>query len=151
MDEKNSPPRPIKVVDRRKFTAAGAPRGDPGASRQVVDEKNLMVDEKNLTDFAEKTPQTPAARVVDDSIPPPPPTDKETSPVFLELIAMLTQQSELLLAGAEGVPAQPTEAKRLIDYLGAIEEKTHGNLSAEEARALSAFIFQLRSEFLQRT
>ena len=143
MDEKNSP-RPIKVVDRRKFTAAGDPREDSGASRQKADEKDLA-------DLGEKTPQTPAAHAADDQVPPPPPTDIETSPLFLELIATLAQQSELLLAGAEGLPAQPTEAKRLIDYLGAIEEKTHGNLSAEEARALSAVIFQLRSEFLQRT
>ena len=143
MDEKNSP-RPIKVVDRRKFTAAGDPREDSGASQQKADEKDVA-------DLGENTPQTPAAHAADDQVPPPPPTDIETSPVFLELIAMLAQQSELLLAGAEGLPAQPTEAKRLIDYLGAIEEKTHGNLSAEEARALSAFIFQLRTEFLQRT
>ena len=143
MDEKNSP-RPIKVVDRRKFTAAGDPREDSGAPRQKEDEKDVA-------DLGENTPQTPAAHAADDQVPPPPPTDIETSPVFLELIAMLAQQSELLLAGAEGLPAQPTEAKRLIDYLGAIEEKTHGNLSAEEARALSAFIFQLRTEFLQRT
>jgi hypothetical protein len=143
VDEKNSP-RPIKVVDRRKFTAAGDPREDSGASRQKEDEKDVA-------DLGENTPQTPAAHAADDQVPPPPPTDIETSPVFLELIAMLAQQSELLLAGAEGLPAQPTEAKRLIDYLGAIEEKTHGNLSAEEARALSAFIFQLRTEFLQRT
>ena len=144
MDERDLPPRPIKVVDRRKFTAEGDPREDSGASRQ-------RADEKNLGDLGEKTPQTPAAHAADDPISPPPSTDIETSPVFLELIAMLVQQSELLLAGAEGLPAQPTEAKRLIDYLGAIEEKTHGNLSAEEARALSAVVFQLRSEFLQRT
>jgi hypothetical protein len=143
VDEKNSP-RPIKVVDRRKFTAAGDPREDSGVSRKKADEKNLA-------DLGEKTAQTPAAHAAHDQVPPPPPTDIETSPLFLELIAMLVQQSELLLAGAEGLPAQPTEAKRLIDYLGAIEEKTHGNLSAEEARALSAVIFQLRSEFLQRT
>ena len=144
MDEKNEPPRPMKVVDRRKFTAAGDPRQDSGPSPQ-------MVDEENLTDLEENTPQTPAAHTADDQAPPPPPTDIETSPLFLELIAMLTQQSELLLAGAEDLPAQPTEAKRLIDYLGAIEEKTHGNLSAEEARVLSAVAFQLRSEFVQRT
>jgi len=144
VDEKNSPPRPIKVVDRRKFTAEGDQREDSGASRK-------RADEKNDPDLGEKTPQTPAVHAADDPVPPPPPTDIETSALFLELIAMLVQQSELLLAGAEGLPPQPSEAKRRIDYLGAIEEKTHGNLSAEEARALSAVIFQLRSEFLQRT
>jgi hypothetical protein len=143
VDEKNSPPRPIKVVDRRKFTAAGDPREDPGASRQ-------RVDEENPADLGEKTPQTPAPQVTDDQTPPPPPTDIKTSPLFLELIAMLAQQSELMLVGADDLPAQPEQARRLIDYLAVIEEKSKGNLSAEEAKALSAVVFQLRSEFLQR-
>ena len=71
--------------------------------------------------------------------------------MFLELISMLAQQSELMLVGAEGLPAQPAEAKRLIDYLGVVEEKTKGNLSAEEARILTEVVFQLRSGFLQRS
>ncbi len=143
MEEKNSPPRPIKVIDRRKFTAAGDPREDSGASRQ-------RVDEKKTADLGEKRSQTPAAHVADDQTPPPPRTDVETSPLFLELIAMLAQQSELMLVGAEDLPAQPAEARRLIDYLGVIEEKSKGNLSAEEAKALSAVVFRLRSEFLQK-
>ena len=143
MDEKNSP-RPIKVVDRRKFTAAGDPREDSGASRQ-------RVGEENPADLGEETSQSPPAQVADDPVPPSPPTDIETSPLFLELIAMLAQQAELMLVAAEDLPAQPTEAKRLIDYLAVIEEKSKGNLSAEETRALSAVVFQLRSEFLQRT
>jgi len=56
-----------------------------------------------------------------------------------------------MLVGAEGLPAQPVEAKRLIDYLGVVEEKTKGNLSAEEARVLTEVVFQLRSGFLQRS
>jgi Domain of unknown function (DUF1844) len=142
VDEKNSPPRPIKVVDRRKFTAAGDPRDDSGKSRQ-------RVDKKNPADLGEKPSQTPAAHVADEQAPPPP-TDIETSPLFLELIKMLAQQSELMLVGAEDLPAQPAQARRLIDYLAVIEEKSKGNLSAEEAKALSAVVFQLRSEFLQR-
>jgi len=143
--EKKSSSRPIKVVDRRKFTAAGDPREDSGESRQ-------RVDEKNPADDGEKTPPKAAAQATEEQAPPSsPPTEIETSDLFLELIAMLAQQAELLLAGAEGLPARPTEAKRLIDYLGVIEEKTQRNLSEEEARALSAVVFQLRSEFLQRT
>jgi hypothetical protein len=55
-----------------------------------------------------------------------------------------------MLVGADDLPAQPEQARRLIDYLAVIEEKSKGNLSAEEAKALSAVVFQLRSEFLQR-
>lgn len=144
MDQKNAPPRPIKVVDRRKFTAEGDPREDPGASRQTVEEVHPA-------DLGENAPETPAADAAGGQAPEAPPTDIETSPLFLELIAMLAQQSELMLVGAEDLPAQPAEARRLIDYLAVIEEKTKGNLSADEARALSEVVFQLRSEFLQRT
>ena len=144
MDEKNAPMRPIKVVDRRKFTAEGDPREDPGASRQTIDETHPA-------DLGENTPETKATDPARGKASPPPSTEIETSPLFLELIAMLAQQSELMLVGAEGLPAQPAEAKRLIDYLGVVEEKTKGNLSAEEARVLTEVVFQLRSGFLQRS
>jgi len=144
VDEKNAPMRPIKVVDRRKFTAEGDPREDPGASRQTIDETHPA-------DLGEKTPEMQAADPDRGKAFSPPPTDIETSPLFLELIAMLAKQSELMLVGAEGLTAQPAEAKRLIDYLGVVEEKTKGNLSAEEARFLTDVVFQLRSGFLQRS
>ena len=144
MDEKNAPRRPIKVIDRRKFTAEGDPREDPGVSHQTVDETHPA-------DLGEKTVESQPTDPAHGMAPPPPPTGIETSPLFLELIAMLAQQSELMLVGAEGLPAQPAEAKRLIDYLGVVEEKTKGNLSAEEARILTEVVFQLRSGFLQRS
>ena len=144
MDEKNAPRRPITVVDRRKFTAEGDPREDPGASHQVIDETHPA-------DLGEKTLETQPTDPAHGMASPPPPTDIETSPLFLELITMLAQQSQLMLVGAEGLPAQPAEAKRLIDYLGVVEEKTKGNLSAEETRVLTEVVFQLRSGFLQRS
>ena len=63
---------------------------------------------------------------------------------------MLAGQAELLLVGAENLPAQPAEGQRLIDYLGVLEEKTTGNLSDEEAKVLSSVLYQLRTFFLQR-
>jgi len=144
VDEENTPMRPIKVVDRRKFTAEGDPREDPGVSRQTVDETHPA-------DLGENTPEIQATDPARGKESPPPPSDQETSPLFLELITMLARQSELMLVGAEGLPAQPAEAKRLIDYLGVLEEKTKGNLSAEEARVLTEVVFQLRSGFLQRS
>jgi hypothetical protein len=144
VDEENTPMRPIKVVDRRKFTAEGDPREDPGVSRQTVDETHPA-------DLGENAPEMQATDPAGGKESPPPPTDHETSPLFLDLITMLAGQSELMLVGAEGLPAQPTEAKRLIDYLGVLEEKTKGNLSAEEARVLTDFVFHLRTGFLQRS
>jgi hypothetical protein len=68
----------------------------------------------------------------------------------LGLVAMLAQQAEILLAGAEGLPARPDEARTVIDFLGALEEKTAGNLSQEEQQLLSSVVYQLRSLFLQK-
>jgi hypothetical protein len=77
-------------------------------------------------------------------------SQNQSSQSFLELLTMLAGQAELLLVGAEGLPAQPEEARRLIDYLAVLEEKTRGNLSEEEARVLSSVVFQLRTFYLQR-
>lgn len=64
---------------------------------------------------------------------------------------MLAGQAELLMVGAEGLPAQPADAQRLIDYLGVLETKTAGNLSKEEGQALSNILYQLRSLFIQKS
>ena len=50
---------------------------------------------------------------------------------------------------AKDLPAQPEEGQRLINYLGVLEEKTAGNLAAEEAKILSTVLYQLRTFFLQ--
>ena len=70
--------------------------------------------------------------------------------MFLELVTMLAGQAELLLVGADDLPAQPAEAQRMINYLGVLEEKTAGNLSDDEAELLSSVLYQLRTFFLQR-
>jgi hypothetical protein len=129
------------VVDRRRFNDEGELRA-----------------EKTEPQTTESAPESPArtdepsgesaGAPKSDSIPPP--MSNETAPpLFIELVAMLAHQAELLLTGAEDFPAQPAEAKRFIDYLGVLEEKTRGNLSSDEAQALSTILFQLRAVFVQ--
>ena len=67
----------------------------------------------------------------------------------MDLIAGLAQQAEMLMTGAQGMPAQPAEAQRVIEYLTMLESKTSGNLSAEEKQVLSNVIFQLRALYVQ--
>ena len=43
------------------------------------------------------------------------------------------------------------QAKYLIDLLGIIEEKTRGNLSAEEAQLLSDMLYQLRMRYMSKS
>jgi uncharacterized membrane protein YgcG len=90
-----------------------------------------------------------------ESVPTPDPSttpgsSPTTSQDFLELVAMLAQQAELMMVGAEGLEAQPAQAQRVIDYLGALEDKTRGNLSQDEEGLLSNLIFQLRTLYVQQ-
>ena len=131
--------RKIKVVDRRRFDDKGDVRPD-------------------LPPLKEKpapAPSVPAGG--DDRAPartPPrnePGLDAATSPLFLDLIAGLAQQAEILMTGGQGMPAQPAEAQRVIEYLSMLENKTAGNLSAEEKQLLSNVIFQLRTMYVQQS
>lgn len=140
MDETKSEPPKIKVVDRRKFTVEGDPvdTAEPAVETAVPE----MPPEEGVVDPAPSTPEpAPAAQSRE--------TPDQLSAQFLELVTMLASQAELLLVGAEDLPAQPAEGQRLIDYLGVLEEKTAGNLSADEAKILSTVLYQLRTFFLQ--
>lgn len=154
MDEAKAPPPKIKVVDRRKFTVEGearenspSPDSEPEAREGVV---NQQPSQSAVSD--DTGPQPPPSPEVEAAAEPRPATadGSESSPDFIELVLMLAQQAELLLVGGEGFPAQPDQAKRTIDYLGVLESKTQGNLSAEEGRVLSNIVFQLRTAYLQR-
>jgi hypothetical protein len=149
----NGSSRTIKVVDRRKFTADGEPivddvRGE--ASDGVGESTDASPASSGPDAAAESQPPAPeplpraerASTVAGDAA-------ATTSPEFLELVAVLAQQAEMLLAGADDIPAQPEGARRMIDYLGALESKTEGNLSPDESQALSSILYQLRTLFVQ--
>jgi len=127
--------RKIKVVDRRRFDDKGEVRPD-------------------MPPLEKKPAPTPAASpAVGDraATKPPPGSGPATSPLFLDLIAGLAQQAEILMTGGHGMAAQPAEAQRVIEYLSMLEGKTAGNLSAEEKQLLSNVIFQLRTMYVQQT
>ena len=50
-----------------------------------------------------------------------------------------------------GTPAQPNlpAAKQIIDILALLEEKTRGNLSAEERQLLEGVVFELQMRFVE--
>lgn len=138
----------IKVVDRRHFDESGDLRPD----RPVVKDKPAVPPSPPPAD-----PVPPVSAREVESAPPetPRPAAPEsestatTSPLFLDLIAGLAQQAEILMTGGQGMPAQPAEAQRVIEYLSMLEAKTTGNLSSEEQQILSNIIFQLRALYVQ--
>jgi hypothetical protein len=148
LSERDAGSPKIKVVDRRRFDESGEPRPDrpPPAAKAPPSGDSQPAPGRVATTSASSPhgdTRTPA--------PEPPSTTVSTQPLFLELIAGLAQQAEMLLAGAQGVPAAPAEARQVIEVLSMLENKTRGNLSAEEQQILSNVIFQLRTMYVQRT
>ena len=148
-EESNSTEK-IKVVDRRWFTEDGSPRADRPAPAPRTEPTPPPDPTKRGGSAPERAPAEtasagPEVRTGEGAKE----TSAGTSQVFLELVATLAQQAELLMVGGQGLPRQPEQARRLIDYLGVLETKTRGNLSMEEGQVLSNVVFQLRSMFLQ--
>ena len=145
MSEGGDSPNRIKVVDRRWFTEDGELR--PGREVVPVPEGGGPSSAAGSEGAAaeRRAPSSPDAQ----SAGPGPRESGETSAAFLELVETLAQQADLLMTGAQGLPRQPEQARRLIDYLGVLEAKTRGNLSVEESQLLSHVIFQLRARFVQ--
>lgn len=146
MDDTKVPPRKIKVVDRRQFTSDGDPRVKSPAAGTT----------ENVDRTHHSTPEPPQEAKQQSCKSPSLPTSPakrgdESSSRFVELVAMLASQAELLLVGAEGFPAQPEEAQRLIDYLGVLEKKTAGNLSEEESALFSNILYHVRAQYLERS
>ena len=138
----------IKVVDKRWFTEDGELR--PG--RAKVQPKPEVQDAAD-SEPAEGPPPEGRAPQSPAQADPGPSSGGEgssaTSQMFVELVATLAQQAELFLSGGGGLPKQPEQAQRIIDYLGVLESKTRGNLSAEESQLLSNLLFELRTLFVQ--
>lgn len=139
----------IKVVDKRWFTEDGELRQDRPKTRPEPE-------------VQETAPSSPAEGSPPAEAPAPPAPAQgapakasessasgATSQMFVELVATLAQQAELLLSGGGGLPKQPEQAQRVIDYMGVLEDKTRGNLSSEESQLLSSLLFELRTLYVQ--
>jgi|DewCreStandDraft_1066081.scaffolds.fasta_scaffold02079_2 hypothetical protein len=122
----------FKVTDRRLFNPDGTLRAE-------------IVEREQVSAPAE------APRVEE---PAPTPPSIETSPLFVELLVNLISSAEVNLGMMEH-PAlgkrvvDLSAAKQMIDWLGALREKTRGNLSREEEELFDGALTQLRMRFVQ--
>lgn len=77
---------------------------------------------------------------------------EEAPSVFLQLLDLIAQQAIISLGGAQlpngqTLPANPQAAKLFVDMLGALEVKTKGNLTEEEAEVMNSMLSRLRWAF----
>jgi hypothetical protein len=125
----------FRVVDRRSFSTDGSPR-------------NSEQDSEKKPDPAEEGHSTGA--VADRAAPsvPPLPVNFHT---LVSYLATTTMFQLGLLAGPSGekIPLDLPNARRTLDLLDVLQEKTQGNLTAEEGKLLDDVLYELRLSFIE--
>ena len=139
--------KPIRVVDRRMFTSDGELRAD------------FEPEEK-------AEPVRPAAPPPAPAPPPSPgpagtgvadkdaPGEAATSQAFIGLVSFLASNVYAALGidpmtGEQLPRREPGVARQMIDWLGALEQKTRGRLSFEESDLLSRVLYELRMAYVE--
>jgi hypothetical protein len=73
---------------------------------------------------------------------------------FYELLHVLVMQAMVALGGAMGpggerIAPNPGGAKYFIDLLNVLADKTKGNLTDEEKKAMDSVLYELRMQYVQ--
>jgi hypothetical protein len=122
------------VTDRRAFDAAGERKS-----------------EAELTAKAEA--QAASEPKLANAAPPKPEAERALPPADFGMLVLSLGSSVLMYLGEsrDGKPAERNlaMAKHAIDLLTVLEEKTKGNLSAEEGHILGSLLFDLRLRYVE--
>lgn len=145
MSEPEEEPKGFKVTDRRKFTPQGDPRPD------VPSEKPDPAVERKKPESVAPDPRRPTASATTKHA--------ETAPLagdeFLQLVSWLASNAFMQLGEIpDPVSGQRVEnlpgAQEFIGILTMLREKTGGNLTGEESRALDQVLYELRMRFMAK-
>lgn len=134
--------KPIRVVDRRMFTAEGDLRPDFQAEEAPEPPKPAP---------APAPPREPAAAGAENEAPPP---DRATSQSFVTLISFLATNVYHALGidpmtGKALSRRDTAAAQQMIEWLAVLEQKTRGNLNFEETDLLSRALYELRMAYVE--
>ncbi|MBA2340921.1 MAG: DUF1844 domain-containing protein [Pyrinomonadaceae bacterium] len=144
----------FKVTDRRLFNADGSARDIERDTipTHTAPTDNIINASANVapsettsgTSATNSASESPASAEAASSA-------KETNPLFLELMMFVAENSAALMSGHPqfGGEINLPVAKQFIDMLGALREKTSGNLSTEEQSGIDSLLSQLRMQYVQ--
>ena len=149
----------IKVTDRRQFDSDGNPR--QADADQV--EPSHEVPPQTIEDVT--PPEAGSSATAEPAIPDETGTQPESEPdasladLPRDFSSFVESQylEALIFLGAVPHPQtgetidDPDFARYKIDLLAMIQEKTAGNLTAEESRMMEDVLYQLRMLFVQKT
>jgi|SRR5579885_369635 hypothetical protein len=158
-DEKNDPGG-FKVIDRRPFGADGSRREDVPASQKAEDLRSPLGEGKTdaSTKAARQEGRTEPARSGSGTGPAPwAARDEHTREAeglgFETLVSYLSTTAMFQLGllagpGGERIPPDLVNARRTVDMLEVLGEKTRGNLTEEEAGLLEEVLYELRMSYV---
>jgi hypothetical protein len=135
-DDKNEPSG-FRVVDRRPFSSDGT-RREPAGEAEKTPER--------LPEPVPAAPVQPEAEAEESA---------EGSAVgFDMLVSYLSTTAMFQLGllegpGGERIPPDMPNARRTIDLLEVLQEKTRGNLTQREAKLLDDVLYDLRLSFVE--
>lgn len=144
----------IKVIDRRMFNADGELREDaahPESDGREESKAETPVDppRKKRSDEASSMESSEQPGRSADSV-----GERQASPQFLDLVGMLAEPVAVFLGDAklpDGTSAENRELARFhIDLLDVLQEKTRGNLTADESSALEGLLYGLRLRWVEK-
>lgn len=150
MAEEKDSASDFKVVDRRTFSDDGTRR--EGARPEEMGSEARPI--RRLTD----PPTDAAVRLPTDSASSPHeaehPAYEEGAANFEMLVSYLSTTAMFQLGALPGpagerIPADLPNARRTIDLLEVLEEKTRGNLSPNETQLLQDILYELRLIFVE--
>ena len=154
--------KPIRVVDRRMFTADGELR--PGFEPE--DKPEPPPPAATAPPPPPQAPPSSGAKASTPSAAPPGPggspgpaqpadaAEATTSQAFIGLVSFMASNVYAALGidpmTGERLPRrEPAVARQMIDWLGALEQKTRGRLSFEESDLLSRVLYELRMAYVE--
>lgn len=136
-DEAEKPP--IKVSDRRRFSADGEP----------LDKEEASAAEESVAGETTAEPTEERESPAKSAASPPP-----LPAASFELLVMslgVQAQMELTAPNDDDAPAPNLDmARHTIDLLAVLKDKTKGNLSMEESLRLDNTLTELRFRYVQR-
>ena len=153
----------MKVTDRRMFTDDGELReeyrfleqrkGARSAETPPPAAPDSAPREVSDRDGGEPSRGGPGTRPAEAAAGKSPPAGP--GPGFMDLVAMLAEPIAFLLGDAQlpdGQSAQDLPRARMhIDLLAVLQEKTRGNVSAQETALLDDLLAQLRMRYVEKT
>jgi hypothetical protein len=145
MPEEKSEPSGFKVVDRRSFS-------EDGSRREETPEENTRHEARATAARPSAPPPEPPRRAAPE--PEEEAYFEDEGASFATLVSYLSTTAMFQLGllpgpGGERIPADFANARRTIDLLEVLQEKTQGNLTAEETRMLEEVLYELRLTFVE--